>query len=139
MLSPSTKTVCGFPTNSTMLSWWANAMPNRNLSYFDNSTQPKLLCWPNRTVVVVETIKNCSGNYISGMDTVTSWKWLGNKSCQFRRKYLPALPVLWGNHTCIPRSPMVSNVRLAEGFHSDFRGPFSTPTPQGHLPAYHRR
>jgi transposase InsO family protein len=23
--------------------------------------------------------------------------------------------------------------RIAEGFHSDFRGPFSTPTPQGHL------
>ena len=23
--------------------------------------------------------------------------------------------------------------RRAEGFHSDFRGPFSTPTPQGHL------
>ena len=23
--------------------------------------------------------------------------------------------------------------RRAEGFHSDFRGPFSVPTPQGHL------
>ena len=122
-MSPSAKTVCGFPTNSTMLSWWANAMPNRNLSYFVNSTLPKLLCWPSRTVV--ETTKNCSGNYISGMATAISWKWPAITNCQFQRKYLPALPVSWGNRTFIPRSPMVSNVRLAE------RKVF-TPTSVGH-------
>ena len=69
------------------------------------------------------------------MVIATSQMWRVSTTSLCQRQFLHVLRVSWANLTSTRIFPMVSSELSEElkGFHSDFRGPFSAPTPQGYL------